>query len=268
MSYRAQAWLYVLLGVGVFVAGLATLLNPKAERLYLGAIIVGPLIVYRGIRVLRLIQEHPELDRLPPSDIKATELYANNLLNGDPPKEVTCEECAQRYVYFPGTAAHSQTLKLGHERALEEADDALVKDCAVAPCPRCGRIQTNMFPMDRSRPPSGKVLLYLGALLVFGSAMVLCYGLSEAMSRNRPPDAPSLSPLWFADAGILLLGVGLLLASLVLHRRWNPNKKPLDKRLRLAGKVSLLYDSYLKWLETQEFRPAEPGGLPNLSPPA
>jgi hypothetical protein len=252
MSYRTTGSFYAILGVVVFVAGLATLFDPTANRIYVGAIIFGPVIAYRGIALVRLAHENPGIDATTTrvaSGMKSSELYAGNLQRGDPPNEVSCEECSEEYIYFPGTAAHAQALKYGDDAAFAAADLAFQRNCACAPCPRCGRIQADMFAMvQENGPPVGVVLMWVGLFVSFGSALFLCYVISQATAEpwNRSPGAPPVLALWLANSGLILLGVSACLASLWLKRRWNPNSLPLEKRFKLARKVSLPREHYLK----------------------
>src|SRR5205823_1183649 len=83
----------------------------------------------------------------------AADLYERDIRQGTSPVAATCEECGQQYVYFPGSAAEAQAAKVSPEYAKHQRIEATLAGRALAPCPRCGRIQRNMYGCARDQAP-------------------------------------------------------------------------------------------------------------------
>jgi hypothetical protein len=251
-EYRTQGWWYTIIGAGLFVGGVLTSFEPGSSKIYIGAILFGPVLCARGIFFLReYYRSRPAPSQLPQdcSQLTAAALYESDIQEGLIPKEVSCETCRHEYVYFPDRAAAAQAAHLGPDVAMLRAHEAARKNRAVAPCPRCGRIQREMFGCARKQAPIS-LLTYAGIFVTFASAL-LFYGVmssvvTPAMAERR--DTPNLPLYWLATAAVFLLGVGLLLWSRRRNRRWDPNTQPPEKRLRLARQVSLSRENYVALL--------------------
>jgi hypothetical protein len=249
-EFPKQGWILIVLGLCLFAAGIGSLFDPASSRIYIGAIIVGPIMVVRGL--LYLDRYYPER-RSPfwaPHGQPATtapELYKMDILAGSLPKEVTCESCSQQYVYFPERAAEAQAATLGPEIAQRKALIALMNDRALAPCPRCGWIQPDMLRLARGRAgPS--ITTYMGLFLILGSAIfrfVIMQEMAVPAMRQRQ-EASNQVPYFVASAVLFLVGLGLLIWGLVRQKSWDPNRQSVERRIRLAHQVSLTRDDYLR----------------------
>jgi hypothetical protein len=136
---------------------------------------------------------------------------------------ISCEECGQEYQDFSMLApAYLQ---------------------GVAPCPKCGRIQTSMFAAVRAkrRGPWAtwpKMLMSLGDFLVVGALLFLPVAIT-AQTSWRPDDDPSQRNLyWTIDAGLLAAGAVLMLAGWLWKRNYDPNSQDRESRLAMAKSVS------------------------------
>src|SRR4051794_3720855 len=172
-DYRTYGWWYTVAGLGLLVGGVASLFDPTSSKIYLGAILVGPFLFFRGLFFLR------EYYRLRSSPLvlpegqpaaQAAELYRRAIRQGLPAKEVACEACKQEYIYFPELAAEAQAAKQGPDVAKNMGMVAVLQDCAIAPCPRCGWIQQEMFPLAREQARLSFMML-AGILVTFSSAL-------------------------------------------------------------------------------------------------
>jgi hypothetical protein len=230
----------------LFVGGLCSVFAPNAPRIYIGALLVGPLLFARGVYFLRHhYRNRDALGPLKPPPGTATELYEDELRQGTPPKEVTCEACGLAYVYFPGKAARAQAVKLGPEVADLKTTDAILHDCAVAPCPSCGWIQAEMVPYARQEATL-PLLAIAGMIILCFSAIFFLYVMSAVVSpaMQRHEEDCNASTYWLANAAFLLVGLGLLGWGWRRSRDWNPNGQSVKKRLRLSQQVSLSREVY------------------------
>jgi hypothetical protein len=249
-EFPKYGWILIILGLCLFAGGMASLLDPTQSKIYIGAIIVGPIMVVRGLLYLeRYYQERRSPFWAPHGQPETTapELYKMDILQGSLPKEVTCGSCSQEYVYFPERAAEAQAATLGPEIAQRKALLALTNDRALAPCPRCGWIQQDMLRLARGKAgPS--IATYTGLFLILGSAIFLFVIMQEmalpAMQQRR--EAKNQVAYFVASAALFLLGLGVLILGLVRQKRWDPNRQAVQKRLRLAEQVSLTRDDYLR----------------------
>jgi hypothetical protein len=246
-DYLTHGLLYVILGIISFVGGVASLFDSTTNKIYVGLIICGPILFVRGLVLLHRYYSQRIPD--PPTHFlaaNARELYAGEVLRGVTLKEVVCEQCSQDYLYVPGLAAKARFAKLGEEAAAEKGMDAVMKDCAVAPCPRCGAIQKDMYPVAREEK-SEYIFLSVGVVLCMFSVFFFVH-IMEQLSKFgglSDEDTNRIQLQGLADAASFLLGVGCLVWSWRRVQKWDPNSQPVGRRLQLAREVSLLRDDYL-----------------------
>lgn len=241
-DYKTYGWTYTLLGFGLFASGMGSLLDSNSPRILLGAIAVGPILFFRGVYFLREYYRTDWPQAMPPA-ASAAELYAGEIRRGSSPKRVTCENCTQAYVYFPGPATEVQAASLGAEVASVMAAEAVLKDRAVAPCPKCGWIQPSMRGAARAQLPMS-LLDLAGLLMLFGSLFLFIYLIFFTGSDERKPEKGDTTPYLLAAGALLLVGVGLMVRGVIRHRRWDPNCQPVETRLPLGQQVSLPAQTY------------------------
>lgn len=246
-EYRRRGWWYVLVGIALFAGGIGMSVGPDATRLYLGAILVGAAMIARGMFFLDRYYRGPRLaDFRGPTGTTAAEIYAEDIQQGFQPVEVNCEACSHDYVYFPGKAAQAQAAALGPEVAHALAAQAIMRNCALAPCPQCGRIQADMRAAAWEQAPV-PFSFFLCLFSLFGCAMGFVATMSMVTDRMQTHiENPKESVFWMMDVALLALGVGLGLGCWIRARGWDPNQEDAEKRLRLAHRVSLSRDEYQK----------------------
>src|SRR5260370_903479 len=128
---RGSAWLQIVLGVGMVILGVGSLFDASATRVYLGAIIIGPILAIRGLYNLRQVAAAEERERAaerqkpapaPRQAGAAPEvepLHALALMEASKRVFEHCQACGKDYVYFPeaSAAAAIQYKQLGHAAA-------------------------------------------------------------------------------------------------------------------------------------------------------
>jgi hypothetical protein len=249
---RSKGWLYTVVGPLVFVGGMISLLDPSATRIYVGAIVVGPILFARGLHYLR--EYYGSRESSSPFELRegqpaedAAQLYDSDLRGRAVPCSVTCASCQQEYVFFPVTAEEARAAHYGPRFAKVRGREALETGEAVAPCPRCAWIQPNMIALARLDAPVS-VLYFTGIFVLCGAAFYFIYIISNVilpgMEHKREVDDVDS---YFLVLGLLLLvGFGMLVGGWLRRRRWDPNTQSENKRLRLARQVSLTREEYLR----------------------
>lgn len=249
-DYRTYGWWYTVIGAGLFISAFFSLFDPSATRIYVGGLIAAPILFIRGVYFLRLYYTDPDV-RTPPPPLSGNpvELYGDLIRQGSPVKAVACAGCRQEYVYLPGRAAQFQAEQFGPEVALEAGAQALVADCALAPCPHCGYIQPEMFASCPS-PPSVRLWVYIGIVASFIAAVGFAYAISKSLG-SAPNQAEPPSVVTWAIVGLFaVLGVGSFCIGWRVQKRWDPNSESEAKRLVLGKQVSLTREEYEKLLRT------------------
>lgn len=253
---EARGWFSVVSGVVLFAVGIASLLDPDASKIYVGAILCGPPMALFGIMRLqryyrfRATQAFQELSE---PALTAADLYDTVMQEGIGPNDVTCDACGHEYVYFPAKAAAARAAHLGPEAAAVKGLEALLCNCAVAPCPLCGRIQPGMFAQARQFGPTSPQM-YVGLSLLFlsvGLFLFTMFGVvTPAMAHQRP--ASDANKYWVAITAILVPGICVTIWGWMRDRRWDPNSQSAEIRLRLAHQVSLSREAYEEMLEPED----------------
>jgi hypothetical protein len=166
------------------------------------------------------------------------------VITGRAAKLVRCEACRLEFVYVVERSAESSAFSLlfldesgAEKRAAESATRRLNSflDRAVdpVPCPGCGWVQRHMFRPARALHRRG--LLVAGGVVAIGVIpLTLVGGLLNALVPAVGPAIPW--PLFLKLMGLVLaIGVGLMLAKVVLAYRFDPNAGDRDLN-RMLGR--------------------------------
>jgi len=229
---RIEGVIYLVIGIGLFVGGIA-MLAENSTKIYLGAIVCGPYVAYRGWCRMRYgWMETPAssdsecgTDAANPAGVSP--LLTKSLFG---PQEVTCESCRQQYFYDPKKS----------EDSLKQFVDTA---CSVAPCPRCGWIQSHMVPVARRYGPAA--YLVAGVLALFAGVGLFAFGVNDNTS-GLPMHT------YYIGVGFLaVLGFGLIMLGSYRNKRWDPNSQALAKRLKLAETICLTKEEYDERVEIE-----------------
>jgi hypothetical protein len=166
-------------------------------------------------------------------------------------KGVKCESCGTEYVYaltrVSKGVAHSPYFldnKGAQRRAGAEAqrnlEKRLARECAAAPCPRCGWVQKHMFAVARGEQwgkhsQTGCSTFWVAVL--FGSTLLGVHTFTNWL----PPDRHHILNqalevvAWSLFAAAILLALG----AWVRYRRWDPNSQPVQERLERAARICM-----------------------------
>jgi hypothetical protein len=235
------------------MGGAATLLGlgsifAESKFIYLGALIVGPIIIFRGVHLLHAVNEYyaqnPHLDMAASSNADATRVLALS------PKsiriEVKCESCKTAYVYFPER----------DETALEQFS---THGESAAPCPKCGWVQSFMFPVASqfvARPIVVATLKYAAALAFFGSAITLVVTMSSFYGGSKDKN-PESEPYYWGVLGLLLLTGAICGIAWLVQKRGNPNSAPLALRLAVGSKLGMPLETFQAMTNSEAGKPKQ-----------
>lgn len=247
---RNRGWFYTVVGVMLFGGGIWSLFDRGSSKIYLGAILVGPYLFFRGVHFLDQYYRYrepkvPRPEYEPPAT--AALLYDEEIQGLTVPCSVICEACNQEYVYFPPKAAEAQAQRRPEVADLLRAEIAL-GGSVVAPCPQCGRIQTEMLAYAQRLAPASRleqICLLAGVFISFFSVLFCANLLSQSLApAHQRNEDENLTSRWLAGVTFFLFGVALLVWNWKRSNRWDPNTQPLESRLALAGQVSLPRKDY------------------------
>lgn len=249
MPSRTQAWIQIVIGIGLVILGVGSIVSGES-KIYLGALIVGPFIAYRGFRALAaavdFYEKNPHLDATvdspKPEAVKTLALSPRSIHI-----DVTCEACRTPYVYFP-------------ERTQETLEQVAQYGVAAAPCPNCGWVQSFMYHVAgkfTARPIVVTALAYAaGAGFCVGTVgfmytMMFYYG----GSREAPPVSEPIC--WTVVVSGTLIGVGCGVAWTVM-RGGNPNRAPLAQRLEEGKRLGMTLANFDSMVQTEDWNSSTP----------
>jgi hypothetical protein len=240
-------WTQILGGLVAIGIGIWSMVSPESSRMWLGAFVFGPFLIFRGIRAL---QEDSRTKRpnIPAGPEGVPSESVNEVADQHAPPmhqepktaqelaragasfvEVACEQCRENYVYFP------------------EADELaarqyrIVRNCA-APCPGCGWLQSHMIDFYGQFPHThwSERLMIPAGLLALGSAAFLAFNFNNFYGAGAQPD-PYESIYWYANLAVFL---GALVCGIIfvkgIYRRPNPNEAPLELRLKKGSQLGMM----------------------------
>jgi hypothetical protein len=184
-------------------------------------------------------------------------------------KLVRCEQCGVEYVYRlqrTASGTGSSLLFLDNQgagdrastRAEGELQGKLERGVDLVPCPSCGWIQEHMFP--RARRAHRRWMLITGAWLTFGLLPIAFIGGIANGASGDPPAIPW--PVFSVGLSVLaVLGFGLMIAKVVLARRYDPNSQNVEIRKRLGQARGILREQLEKMTRTAQENATAHGGI-------
>lgn len=161
-------------------------------------------------------------------------------VRGRAAKEMTCERCGARFVYFvyrTGAGTGESVLWLDNagaqaraaRRASEDLQQNLAKAVDPVACVACGWYQADMVGVERRR--RGRPLLVVGlvSLLLGAMVAVVVVGFVLAAGAGAWFDAVT-EPIWSTAAFFLLVGAAAFTTRRVRCAKWSPNSDADWKR--------------------------------------
>ncbi|MCE9532543.1 MAG: hypothetical protein K8T89_15705 [Planctomycetes bacterium] len=256
---RQEAWIYLVIGIVLFIAGLASVFSTESKTIYLGALVIGPIMALRAYVVLRdePVSYHKEVSL----EVVPQGKHAVIAKMGGDPIFLTCEGCGKEYINMEAAKGDPDLRTI-----TPESDIGLLQDASreartwragflVAPCPGCGHVQRSMLPMAVARLSDFWWAMAFFSLLAAGLLYVRAINVDVQMEPEGTREK------WYIAAAVAVGAAVLMGIWHKLRRRLhNPNRARLDARLKEAKETSMSKEEYLAYR-------GEPGAVNDGSRP-
>lgn len=162
-------------------------------------------------------------------------------------KFVRCEQCNHDYAYRMRRQIESSSFSVlgldnsaAASRAAEDAERRVLRvlenSCDPVPCPECGLYQAAMVPRSRR--------IRLVWLWKFGITLIpLSIPAAIFPIKLFPPESKA-SAAGLICGSVLLVSLTIILARYWSNRRYDPNGKPVTRRIELGKRLVLSRKEY------------------------